>query len=98
MSCVSSQQTIYFSKCKSSDTGCGHRFWTVLVIWYPTTHIPVRQSILSYTVGIKLIVCDRGSGWSWLVGVVICIPDSMLCLTSFLVRHNTICDYACIHQ
>ncbi len=51
--------------------------------------IPVR---------IKLIVYCRGSGLSWLVGVVNGIPDSMLCLTSFLVLHSTTCSWVCIHQ
>ncbi len=40
---------------------------------------------------IKLIGYGRGSGWSWLVGVVNGIPDSMLCLTIFIVLHSTTC-------
>ncbi len=32
------------------------------------------------------------------VSMVNGIPDSMLCLTSFLVLHSTTCDYVCVHQ
>ncbi len=36
------------------------------------------------------------SGWSWLVSVVKGIPDSTLCLTSFIVLHNPTCGLVCI--
>ncbi len=37
-------------------------------------------------------------GWSWLVGVVDDMPDSMLCLTIFLVLCSTVCGYVCVYQ
>ncbi len=55
-------------------------------------------TFVKYPVRIKLIVYGRGSDSSWLVGVVNGIPNSMLCLTSFLVLHSTTCGYVCIHQ
>ncbi len=48
------------------------------------------------TVRIKLIVYVEMMGWSWLVGVVNGISDSMLCLTRFLVLRTTC--YVCIQQ
>ncbi len=52
----------------------------------------------SNLVGIKLIVCCLNNGWSRLVGGVNGTPDSILCLTHFLVLYSTTCGYVCFHQ
>ncbi len=36
--------------------------------------------------------------WVLSSGVVNDIPNSMLCLTSFLVLHSTTCGYVCVHK